>query len=715
MLDTSTYHHHSVLESITDVIATQVRNDDKAFFRPLVAHALCVIASSMRAKVMTAHRGEIPVNGYIAALAPSGAGKGAAVTILEEVTREFRKIFKDYTMPLLAEANLRKLAIHRAVRSGKDEEFEYNILLRDYQDAGAFAYTFTKPTEAAIKQVREKLLLAGCGALNLVVDEIGSNLTGSTEGLNVYLELYDQGLVKRNLRLSGPDKKRTEEIEGKTPANALVFGTPTKLLDAGTIEREFYSFLETGYARRFLFAMGHPQLKDKLSAKEAYELLKDPSLGIQLLTWANHFASLADPVKLDWEIDVPDPVGLEMMEYQLHCEELARLMKPEETLRRAEMTHRYYKTIKLAGAFAFIEESMTMDIHHFRSAVKLVEESGDAFNDILRREKPYIKLAKYLAASEAPLTHADLAEALSFYESTDAKRKDLMNMATSWGYKNNILIKKRFIDNIEIFDGETLKNTDLDAVSLSVSEDFAFHYEPVTAKFSDLHELAQMDGMNWTTHSFRNEHRSGDNVIPGFNMIVLDIDHGISLANAHDIMSDYTFMTYTTKRHTPDSNRFRMVLPMNYELALTKEDYKLFMKNVISWLPFEVDEDAACDQVRKWATYPKTNCFHHTGKLLVDVLPFIPQTSRNDNYRKEVSALKSLDSLERWFSHRFVDGQRNQEMIKFALILVDSGMNYQQVEDRVLAFNAKLSNKLDVTELHKTVLVTVARKLQTMV
>ena len=37
-----------------------------------------------------------------------------------------------------------------------------------------------------------------------------------------------------------------EEIDGKTPTNALLFGTPSKLLDGGQTEDQFYSFLKQG-------------------------------------------------------------------------------------------------------------------------------------------------------------------------------------------------------------------------------------------------------------------------------------------------------------------------------------------------------------------------------------------------------------------------------------------------------------------------------------
>lgn len=713
MIDTSTTPHHLVIDEVATLVSTQVRNGDIPFFRILVAQALCVMASTMRARVVTNHRGIIPVNGYTLALAPSGTGKGAAVSLLEEVTKDFRRTFADHTMPLIADSNFWKLASGRAARKGTEDQAEYDGLVREYMEAGAFTYVFDEATKAAIRQARHKLLLANCGALNLQVDEIGSNLSQVLEALTSYLELYDLGVLKRSLTKNTSDNKRVEEIEGRTPANFLGFGTPTKLLDGGKTEDEFYSLLETGYARRCFFAMGRPNMTTDLSPQEQYDLLKDPSRKQALEKWSNHFSTLSDPVKLEWTIEVPDSVGVLMMTYQVECERAAKQISDHEPIRKAELTHRYWKAIKLAGALAFVEEELVMHEDHFRAAVKLVEESGEAFQSILKRERNYAKLARYLAGVEGELTHADLTEVLPFYKSATRDRSEMMTLATAWGYKNHVIIKKRFVDNIELFSGETLKETSLDEMSLSYSEDFAYHYEADTASFDQLHVLTSMQDMNWTTHAFKRGHRTGEAVIPGFNMIVLDIDGSVSLDTVHRLMKDYTYMTYTTKRHTAEVNRFRLIIPMNYELKLDKADYQAFILNFLKWLPFDVDDtDAACDQVRKWASCANGTHHYNLTGTMVDVLPFIPQSTRNEQHNKEMAPLMSLDNLERWFAQHMANGDRNNQMIKFALALVDSGMPYADVEQKVLSFNKKLGdNALPIDELHRTVLVTVAKKI----
>ena len=710
MPDYKEYAHHLTIEELSGILSNQTRNEDQAFFRVLVAQMICVIASTMRARVVTEHRGEIPVNGYTVALSPSGTGKGASMAMLEEVTKGFRRTFIDYTMPLLAEGNLWKMASSKAARNGTEEQEEFDKLEKEFRDAGAYAYSFDEATKAAIRQARHKLLLADCGALNLVVDEIGTNLSTVSEALASYLELYDQGTLKRNLTKNTSENKRTEEIEGKTPANALLFGTPSKLLDGSKTEDEFYGLLETGYARRTIFAMGKPVVATKLTPEEQYKRLRDPAIKQKLEDWSSYFASLADPSKVNWIIEVPEDVGIELVAYQMDCEDKAKDMSEHEPIRKAEMTHRYYKALKLAGALAFIEECMTMAPEHLRAAIRLVEESGEAFSNILKRERPYAKVARYLAASKSELTHADLAEVLPFYKTGTSARSEMMTLATAWGYKNCIILKRRFVDNIELFSGETLRETSLDGVRLSYSDDFAYHYEGVEVPFSELHNLTQAADLHWCNHSFNKGHRAEENVIPGFNLIVIDVDGTAPMQAVHDLLHEYTFMTYTTKRHTEDKNRFRLIMPINYHLKLDGPDYKAFMENVFEWLPFESDTSAS-QRAKKWMSCDQ-GTYHYNESILVDCLPFIPMTARNDQYRKQMTELSSLDNLERWFAGRMVEGNRNNHMIRFALTLVDAGFNYPDVEAKVMAFNSKLSNGLDPNELRSTVLQTVARRLQ---
>jgi hypothetical protein len=354
-----------------------------------------------------------------------------------------------------------------------------------------------------------------------------------------------------------------------------------------------------------------------------------------------------------------------------------------------------------------VDKSTKIDMDHLMSAILLVEESGKAFQHILNREKSYVKLARYIADIGAPLTHADLHEALPFYGRGNAARNENMTLATAWGYKNHIIIKKTFIDGIEIFEGESLDETNLDEIIVSYSDHWAYNYLGEKVPFDQLHKLTQAPGMNWCNHHFKNEHRAEENVHAGFNMAILDVDGGVTLETVHELLKDYKFLTYTTKRHTDEAHRFRLLMPINYVLELDTEDYREFINGVRDWLPFETD-DASNQRAKKWLSHDGD--YHYNDGELLDALRFIPKTSRNEAYKEQSKELQSLDNLERWFAQKIAVGNRNSHMLKFALALVDSGMDLVDVSKAVHSFNGKLNTPLSENEIDNTIMVTVGKR-----
>lgn len=714
-LDLATLQHHPAITEIVDVLCAKTQQENRIFFQAEVAYFLGKMASTMRATIVTKDRGEIPVNVYAMALAPSGFGKGHSVHIVEnEILKGFKSRFLEDALPVLAEQNLWVIANTRAAKNGTDQQEEYDKALKEYRQYGPYLFTFDSGSTPAVKQLRQKLLMAACGSLNLQIDEIGSNLLGQTEILTAYLELYDAGLIKQKLKMNTNEQQRGEDLDGPTPANMLLFGTPAKLLDGSNTETEFYSMLETGYARRCIFGMGVKSTADTgLSAKEKYEQRINPANNAAVVKWHHQFWQLADPSVYNWRMEVTDDVGIALIQYHDDCLALAGKMAEHEEIKKAEMEHRHSKALKLAGAFAFIDGSTMLEMDHLNAAIKLVEESGASFQSILNREKSYVKLAKYIAQVGIEQTHADIHEKLPFYPKGNAPRNDMMMLATSWGYKNNVIIKKSFVDGIELFKGEMLQETDLKKMTVSYSNHWAYNYLPEEVPFDHLHILTQAEGMHWANHHFVNGRRAEENVIAGFNMIAIDVDEGITLASAMELLSDYKFLAYTTKRHTEEANRFRMLLPINYRLKLDSEEYKEFMRSIFAWLPFSTDESYDKREKKSESFAGGTHHYNLEGGVL-DVLSFIPKTSRFEERRQQNQQLGSLDSLERWFAQR-IGGEgsgRNNQMIKYALCLVDAGWDLPAVQAQVHAFNKKLSSPMTEAEVDSTILVTVAKKYQ---
>ena len=523
----------------------------------------------------------------------------------------------------------------------------------------------------------------------------------------------DQGKVKQKLTKNTAENVRGEELEGKTPTNTMLFGTPSKLFDGHEVENAFQSFLDTGYARRCWFAWGEHKREEGVDPdpKAMYYARIQPQNQTTINKWSGHFALLADPARYGWEMEVPDDVAIELLTYKLICEARADTLPSHDEVRKAELAHRYFKVLKLAGAFAFVDESSEVTMDHLHQAIKLAQESGVAFERMLSREKPYVKLARYIAESRSGLTHADLHEALPFYKESPAARNAMMNLAMSWGYNKHIVIRKSFAEGgIELFTGETLKKTDLTKIRFSWSDHMAYNYNADEGPFDQIPMLTQAPDLHWSNHQFDNGHRSEENVMPGFNMVVIDVDGGVPLTTVHELMKDYVFMTYTTKRHTAQENRFRLLLPINYTLELDKEDYRQFMDSIMDWLPFATDEGAN-QRSKKWLSHEAGTCHVNMDGQLLDCLSFIPRSQRNDTYQQKMEGLQNLDNLERWFAQRMESGNRNNQLLKYAMTLVDAGLSYTEVEESLLSFSARLPNGLSADELRGTILVTVAKKI----
>ncbi len=712
MRDFSTLEFHPTLTKLTNVLCKMTQNDNPEFFRVSLSYYLAKIASTMRVKVATKDRGVIPINQYVVNLATSGHGKGFATGIIEEqLINIFKKTYEQETLPIISEERLAKIALHRANIENSDEAEMYEKVKEESKSLGDPIFSFDSSSGApAIKQLRQKLLMLGIGSMNMEIDEIGTNLSANMEALGTYLELYDVGTLKQKLIKNSKENTRSKEILGKTPANLMVFGTPSKLFDGSKTEEDYYSLMVTGFARRCLFGFSNTIHKSKtLTPEEVYDILTDTSISDCLKDTSIKFGNLANPVNHNKQIMVSKAVSILIIEYRLYCEDLASTYGEHQSLAKAEMSHRYFKALKLAGSYAFIDGDDEITKDNFYHAICMVEESGKAFEKIMTRDHTYVKLAKYLGTIGHEVTHVDLAEDLPFYKGSMAAKQDLLLYATAWGHKNHIVIKRSHVSGIEFLTGETLQKTDLEHLLLSYSDDIADGYTNVQAPWEKLYKLTQQPLKHWVNHHSTTGHRCEEDTVPGFDMVVLDIDDGTTVEETMLLLKDYKFLLYTTKRHSPNKHRFRIILPMNYHLKLSPTEYRQFMKNIYEWLPFVVDSNTS-DRCRKWLTCPG-QYYYSKGEELLDSRLFIPKTTKNDERKEFVATYQSMTNMERWFITSTKNGNRNHQLARYVFMLVDLGYPIEDITENVYAMNSKLPDKLTKKEIGSTILLSAARKI----
>lgn len=709
MRDLSNLSYHPTSKSVVDAIKQRIHNNNDLFFHILVAYYFCKVASMMRVNIDTHDRGKIPVNMYAINLSASGTGKGFSTSIIEEqVIDSFRERFLQQTFVKASEQNLAKLAIRRANKNNSNPDDEIAGLEKEFNSLGELAFSFDSGTTAAVKQMRHKLLMANAGSMNMEIDEIGSNLLSNVDVLNTFLELFDIGKIKQKLTKNTSENVRNEEIEGRTPTNLMLYGTPSKLLNGGKTEDELMSFIEAGYGRRCFFGYSPSgPTNEQLTAEEIYDMSTNKNTITFLAKLSLKLGQLADPNNFGLDIQMSKDVSLLVIRYKLYCEKLANSYANHEEMRKAEMNHRYFKVLKLAGAYAFIDQSPEITEDHIYYAIKLAEESGKAFTNLLTRDKNYTKLAKYISSVGRELTHVDLVEELPFYKGSEAQKREMMNLAIAWGYKHNIIIKKAYADGIEFLTGESLEETDLNKCIISFSKHFAENYKPHKVKFKDLHKLLLKDGYHWASHHLLDNYRKEDNCIAGFNLVVIDMDDGSTpMETAALLLKDYTYVMHTTKRSTEEHNRYRIILPMTHTLKLDSNDFKEFMNNIYEWLPFRVDEETN-QRSRKWMTHPG-DYLENKGELL-DSLLFIPKTKKNEERKQLLHDQSSLNNIERWFVNNTGSGNRNNMLLRYGMLLVETGLDLPSIQSKVVDLNKKLASPLNENELMSTIMYSVGK------
>ena len=629
---------------------------------------------------------------------------------MDSVVDKFRKVFIDETFKSVVGDNLDAIAEKRCALSGADLESEILAVKAEFDSLGKPVFSFDNGTIPAIKQFRQMLIMGGIGSITMIADEIGSNLMELTEPLKVFFELYDKGVVGDKLTKNSKENTRVTQVFGKTPANILLYGTPSKLFDGGAIEREFRSLNSTGYARRCFFGYGLAKEREfKRTAEQIYEDLTDSTSNTVLAEVSEQFELLADIGNFESVIKMTKAVAIELIEYRTWCDKRAADLPPIKEDEQNQLSHAYFKVLKLAGAYTFVDGDTEVSMENLYAAIKMAEDSTDAFmNKICQVERPHVRLAKYLAYSPTAVTHADILKDLPFYPAAVGARKEILELAASWAYSENIAIKMFKDGDIDLFKGETLQQVDLDNMTLAYSQNITTDYQNEFVVFDELPKLLQASGYHWVNHHLKGGYRDEDHVKKGFDMVVIDVDKYVDISTVELLLVDYKYILYTTKRHTAKKNRFRVIMPLTHRMEMNKLTFKLFMNNIYQWLPFEVDKGTP-QRARKWLSH-KGITLANDG-LLLDAQNFIPKTPKAIRLNQRSIELSDLSTMEKWFSERVEEGNRSDMLLRYALMLVDMDMNQSNIQEKVLAFNNKLPKKLSDSEVLTTVMITVATRI----
>jgi len=700
----STFKFHEMQEDLVDILVKKTGKDERSYFRILVAYKMAEIASHMRTSVDYLGS-EVPVNLYAVNLATSGFSKDMSMNILDKrIFGRFREAFEKHTLPSVAELNLQSMADLRVVADGIEQNKADRDVQFEYHNLPKFLYSFGAATIEGYKALRNKLSMAEIGATSYIIGEIGSSMQANAEALTELLNSYDMGLSKQKLIKNDSNA----EMYGAVPSNLFMFGTQSKLFDGGKIEQDFFSLLEEGYGRRLFYGYVEniKASMAKLTPEELYDIQMDTTTDLMMTSLAASYEKLGDVGYANQKMTMTKEVSMLFIKYRSDCEDKTDEMKSHEDVKKAVTAHGYWRAVKLAGAYAFVDEMTEITMDHAKAAIALVEQSNQSFDDIAKRPTSYVKLINYMADVDREITQVELVENLPFYKGSEFQKKEMMTLALAHGYRNKIVVKKTYSDGVEFFRAERLDDTDLDKMSIAWSTDMTHGYVEHIGPWKELPEMICKTGYHYTVNTWEGGHRNGDNLIPGFNMCILDVDGGTSIKAAQALLEEYEYIIYETKRSTPANNRFRVIIPLSHTLKLKRDDFKEFMNNVFEFMPFSVD-DGTSDCARKWLSNTSTPILNN-GKML-DVYDFLPNTKKQEEMHEASAKITDADSVQKYFLLNHSSG-RNNAARDYAFMLLDNGHSSDEVILLARDFNSKLANPLSTKELSSTVFKSVYKK-----
>lgn len=694
---------NKAFSKIHSYIESKLGKTNDHFMNINIINSISQIATHMHIKIKAYDNTIVPCNAYSMSLAPSGYNKGRIINTLEDsVFGQFKEEFEEL-FAKVSEENVIATAERNSAKRGTDFETEMDVLLKRWDKLPKTLFSFSEATDAGLKGSREKYTMAGIGGSNMVIDEIAYNLPKFEEVLTSMLEVYDVAKLKDKLI-----KVDSNGESGRIPATLLMFGSPSSLLNGSKNEEDFINMLRQGLARRMFFS--YIKSYEQIQEESARDIINRARQSNGLSSEFDMYKSLASREWLGHVYELDDDSHEMLIEYEKECKLKANKLKEHQEIEKFELSHRYWKAFKLSGLLALIECRKTVTMDDVQDAIDFAEESGKNFNSIMNREPHYVRLFNYISDMETKLTEADLYSNLYFYQSANqGQRRDMKALAAAYAYTKGGFFKETSKNGVMFYEAELLKPTDLNKLVLSYSADITTGYENVEANWETLCDFFQQDGLHYTAHHLIDGYRKAENATGHINLVVLDVDHNCSIELAQSLLKDYKFGIYTTKRHTEKEHRFRIVMPLKYNIKLNAEDYKKFMQNIMDWLPFETDRQTG-QYGRKWLTNTGS-CLQNEG-ILLDPTNFIPDTQKATETKKKIDDMSNLDNVERFFLMQLNDGAtRNNTLIKFALMLVDGGADYETVEDKVMMFNDKTEDALPVKEVMETVMKTVRKRI----
>jgi len=358
----------------------------------MTATELTVFASHLRKPILW-HGANIPVNIISFLVGGSGAGKGLSVKSVAGLVEEGYQKINTYRT---------KHAKAQAVMAAEDDGKSPTAWRKYYSPPRDLkAAISTLPGTMKHLAALESGIL---GAGYMYVDEVGSELVSNadlSENIVALAVGYDSGEIPA--KIVKDDANQVPAIHN-LPYSALMFGSPANIIFDEKVKKKFKDEFSTKLSRRTSFSFVkedpkrlHFSSNEESRAHARAERNKTQEAKKNWVPWFSHLVDTTTHKPLTVTEEVEDLFS----DYQNYNEWLSDTYIKQYPMSILHRQHLQWKSLKIAGALAILENSEEVTAKHFVEAVRFSEMyAGDMleFEKELEKE-PYELFADYMQAT----------------------------------------------------------------------------------------------------------------------------------------------------------------------------------------------------------------------------------------------------------------------------------------------------------------------------
>ena len=575
-------------------------------------------------------------------------------------------------------------------------------------------------TAEGLYQVAQSQRASNFGSLNLATEEFGESIGTSSGLLSKLKELHD-GIFKSKVIKGDHDSEMKADIQNIV-CNFIGLGSKRGVTSDS--KKEFNRIATSGLYRRSFI------IDSKAIVEKNEEFSDITKLEEYLIALNDNFR--ADFVQRRKSMILPDRTFDLSKDYHKKVEEI-----DDELIDRAQKERfnefAQYDTgsmdiiESLAHIIAFLEWDTTVNGKHLDKAFDFFKRTRESVEDTFRFIHPY-KLMYDMLNMKENMTISEMAEIEGEIPIAASKVNDNIALLEELCYRNDeVLIKNE--GKVTRFRIEKLPVNKLDKLIVSVNnedkKEYAVNFQPLEMTWEQLHLLVVSEKVqSFTTAHFEPSskapagHRTAKNYKEGANLIAFDIDEGMTIEEAKQMLSKFTYLIYTSKSHNTEKydhrDRFRILIPTKNTFYVTPDQHKQLYINIEEFLGIKNNDVQTRNTSRLWYTNPRAEVYDNQGEML-DVTFLLPNTDKSEDYLPKMQAVNAeyqdddsevsrrMVGMIKWAIQNGTEGQRNTTLYNLGKFAQDIGLEPATYVNRV---NSMLNSPLpehDIAQILRSI------------